>query len=406
MNSPAITSILLAPDANELRPVYRMPAVRRLVILLRRAGIQRIHLVGATDTLVPVLADLLPAEAFHQAESRFPAIEWLLEAVGPPNDLFLALRADLVVDEDSVLRLLTAAGTHRCVYMPSKGGTLSDGLYLTGAAGLASILNLLRSAEPLSRGLPPDIPVIYGRDGLPCRAGKDARGKNPSEARLLRSLALKTAADDGFMARHVDRRISRFFSSRLARSAAKPNQITLAGMTIGLLGAFFLSLPGYGFRLTGALLFLFCVIIDGVDGEVARLKLMETDFGHKLDIITDNIVHVAVFAGIALGLYNRSADPFYLLALLVLVVGFALCAVTVYYCILKQKTEAAGRSSLRLRVMALLSNRDFAYLVVLFAAVDRMGWFLVATAAGTYFFALLLWVFHFLERRPAADRTV
>ena len=48
-------------------------------------------------------------------------------------------------------------------------------------------------------------------------------------------------------------------------------------------------------------MFLFSIIIDGVDGELARLTLTETSFGGMLDVVTDNIVHVAVFVGIFLG---------------------------------------------------------------------------------------------------------
>ena len=37
-----------------------------------------------------------------------------------------------------------------------------------------------------------------------------------------------------------------------------------------------------------------------VDGEVARLTLTETHFGHLFDIVTDNLVHMAVFVGLVM----------------------------------------------------------------------------------------------------------
>ena len=77
-------------------------------------------------------------------------------------------------------------------------------------------------------------------------------------------------------------------------------------------GALLLSWSGYWPHLIGALLFLLCIIVDGVDGEVARLKLQETRFGHLLDVVTDNFVHLAIFARIALGLYHDSGDPVYI----------------------------------------------------------------------------------------------
>ena len=39
------------------------------------------------------------------------------------------------------------------------------------------------------------------------------------------------------------------------------------------------------------MLFLLVTTLDGVDGELARQKMQETDFGAALDLITDAIVN-------------------------------------------------------------------------------------------------------------------
>jgi phosphatidylglycerophosphate synthase len=404
LNDPSVSAILLAPDADGLRPVYRMPAVRRLVILLRRAGIRRIHIIGCTGPFVPVLSDLLAAEFFHPVEES-TSLEKLLK--GPPfdaNGVFLAMRGDLVLDGDSVQNIAMEAGKGQPLFMPGESGVRADGLYAAGSKDIVQVLQTLWSPE--SYPFPPvsGHRMIQGPPGLPCRAGAEAQAGSCPEAGLVRSLGRQTEADDGFMARHVDRRISRFFSSRLAHTVISPNQITIAGMTIGLAGAFFLSLPGYWAEVFGALLFVFCVVVDGVDGEVARLKLMETPFGHTLDIVTDNIVNVAVFLCIAVGLYRHTGNPLYMHALLFLMGGFALAAVAVYCCILKRSPGEIRQSSRSFRVMALMANRDFAYLVLLFAAFHRIDWFLLAASAGTYLFAALLFVLRLVEFRPAAER--
>jgi hypothetical protein len=51
--------------------------------------------------------------------------------------------------------------------------------------------------------------------------------------------------------------------------------------------------------------------------------------------------------------------------------------------------------------MALLSNRDFAYLIAILAIVDRLNWFLVGSALGSYVFAVALWVISYRERQRA-----
>jgi len=212
---------------------------------------------------------------------------------------------------------------------------------------------------------------------------------------------MQTHADDGFIARHFDRHISRRISSRVARTRMTPNGVTLVGMTIGLTAAFLLSLPGYRAHLLGSLLFVFCVIVDGVDGELARLKLQESRFGHYLDIITDNIVHFAIFVGIAFGLYHDTGNAWYLRILWIMLGGFGLCSLAVYLCILRFGEDQLKASPTAIRFMALLSNRDFAYLIALLAVVDRLNWFLIGSALGSYVFAAALCTISYRERRKA-----
>ena len=49
--------------------------------------------------------------------------------------------------------------------------------------------------------------------------------------------------------------------------------------------------------------------------------------------------------------------------------------------------------------MALLTNRDFAYLVAAFALFHRLDWFFIGTAVGTFLFAGTLWVINLYEKR-------
>ncbi len=51
----------------------------------------------------------------------------------------------------------------------------------------------------------------------------------------------------------------------------------------------------------------------------------------------------------------------------------------------------------------MLSNRDFAYIVVVLALVQRLHWFLIGAAVGTYLFAATLWLTSFYEKRAIAQ---
>jgi len=83
----------------------------------------------------------------------------------------------------------------------------------------------------------------------------------------------------------------------------------------------------------------------------------------------------------------------------VLLIGFGLCAISVYQCILKKREEELKRSPILIKAMSLLTNRDFAYLVALLAIFDRLNWFFVMTAIGSYVFSLTLWIADYLYRK-------
>jgi len=73
-------------------------------------------------------------------------------------------------------------------------------------------------------------------------------------------------------------------------------------------GGLFFARGGYWNMLAGAALSLFASILDGCDGEVARLKLMESDFGCWLETVCDWLYYLFVFAGMAIGL-SKTLGP-------------------------------------------------------------------------------------------------
>ena len=207
-----------------------------------------------------------------------------------------------------------------------------------------------------------------------------------AEAWLLRSLIKPT---EGFMSRHFERRISLALTRRLCTTRVTPNAMTLVSLAVGLAGApFFLSsAPGY--QLAGALLFLTHSILDGCDGELARLKFLESRWGAVLDMGGDNLVHVAVFACMAAGwsLHTRSAWPLLLGG--VVVASTLSIAAVVYRRGMRASTER-GPSSAVSRLADVVIYRDFIYLIVLLGALGKAHWFVALTAVGAPVFLLLL----------------
>ncbi|MBI2198972.1 MAG: CDP-alcohol phosphatidyltransferase family protein [Candidatus Rokubacteria bacterium] len=193
------------------------------------------------------------------------------------------------------------------------------------------------------------------------------------------------------MSRHFERRLSLALTRRLVRTAITPNLMTLVSVAVGLASAPFFLSSAPGWQLAGALLFLAHSILDGCDGELARLKFLDSPHGAILDFWGDNLVHVAVFAGMALGwsLDARASWPLVFGA--VAVVGTAGAAVAVYRRGAHTLVPVASASPSS-RVVEALAHRDFIYLIVLLAAAGKAAWFLVLAAMGTpIFLILVLW---------------
>lgn len=397
------TAIILGQDGTGLATLFGVPAVRRLTLILRRLGFEKIHILGFVDMIAPVLSDLVSPASLHrigEGESLDTAIA-RMELSGAEQ--VLVAKAGHVVDRHTMESFLKHAGSGAVTCLFSAAGdALHEGIFLVERSELSPILHLLWSGERIEEALARRIKKIEGIGRMPLTSDGGPSAARASEDALVAALAMQTHADDGFIARHFDRHISRRISSRVARTGMTPNGVTLVGTTIGLTAAFLLSLQGYWPHLLGSLLFVFCVIVDGVDGEIARLKLKESQFGHYLDITTDNIVHFAIFVGIAYGLYHDTGSVWYLRILWVMLGGFGLCLLAVYQCILRLDEGQLKASPNAIRFMALLSNRDFAYLIALLALVDRLNWFLIGSAIGSYVFALALWAISYRERHGSS----
>lgn len=128
---------------------------------------------------------------------------------------------------------------------------------------------------------------------------------------------------DGRFAR-MNRRISIPISHQLIKFPITPNMVTLFTFGVGLASGFFFACGGYWNILMGAFLSVWGSILDGCDGEVARIKLQSSDFGCWLDTICDYIYYWVIFAGLTIGLSRTSATDTYLGWGLLLMMGAGL----------------------------------------------------------------------------------
>ena len=91
-------------------------------------------------------------------------------------------------------------------------------------------------------------------------------------------------------------------------------------MVIGMASGVLFAQGNYWSGLMGGLLFVATAVLDCCDGNIARLKFIESDFGENLDTACDNIINIFVFTGMMLGVAHsqgltQAMIPFLLLAL-------------------------------------------------------------------------------------------
>jgi len=353
------------------RIVGGLPLLRRIVLAATAAGYDRILVAHADHDAAELLEGtsaiaLLPGVA--AAPSPHPARVVILPANVVPQAAWLR----------ALMEMPAAAGT---LYVDS---SLTLVVETEKPAGILAAAARCESAgalvAELRRTFAEDAWLLDPDGRFPLVTSRDVDG---AETWLLRSLIKQR---EGFMSRHVERRISLAVTRRLAAGPITPNAMTILSAAIGLASApFFLSASPV-WQLTGALLLLTHSILDGCDGELARLKFMQSPRGAMLDYWGDNLVHVAVFTCIAIGwsLAVGAAWP--------LIAGAVSVAATLGSAALMFERTAHDRAPID-GVIDALASRDFVYILLVLSAFGKAPWFLAVTAVGTPIFLLFaLWL--------------
>ena len=262
-------------------------------------------------------------------------------------------------------------------------------------------------------------PLPTGADVADGRALLALRISSPedlcaAEATIRRSSYKET---DATVAR-FNRRISLPISVALMRTPLTANQLSVMIVAIGLYSAWLFSLGHYWTGILGAFLSMAASILDGCDGEVARLKYQESALGCWIETVGDYSYYIAIFIGLSIGTVRQTGtQAFYWLgaaALAGTLISFALLIYlrtritggqpdrlhavardrfraeeTLWSCIIWRLSFVATRSAMPYGIMAFALLNLLPVIVVL-----------AAIGANVYWISLVLKLRDLLGERP------
>jgi CDP-L-myo-inositol myo-inositolphosphotransferase len=147
---------------------------------------------------------------------------------------------------------------------------------------------------------------------------------NPADFRRAENALLaklRGKPNDGPVSRYLNRPLSVRISRWLVNYPITPNQISIFSFLSSMLAAGLFTLGSYPALLLGGTLAQFASIIDGFDGEIARLKFQRSDYGGWLDASLDRYADAFLLFGLTWHLYTQQAKSWVLLIGFLAIIG-------------------------------------------------------------------------------------
>ena len=398
------------PAGAERTPLFGLTPVERTALAFARAGVERFLLAGDREGVAHFAHVLRVGPC---ARLRVRAADSLAAAVG--DGPFYLARADCHYDRQLVARFVeeTRGDADSVVAIDFRSEARARGSDLPRAAlwsreprarlqrvgrelvGADGVLVGLAVATPaLARGLDTaadrSSALLEGLAGLLAREPLESwavaerwqcvRAEQDVSRARREVLAGAVRVGDGLVARHLNRPISLRITERLVAQPVKPWQVSLGSfaLTLGAGLAF-----AVGHATTGGLLAQSASVLDGVDGELARVRYQDSAFGGLYDALLDRIGEAVVIGGMTLYAWLMGAGA------LAVALGFAALAGNSLSMLVKEKYGTQFRrpwaSDRERRLQWLLLGRDGRLFLALVAGVTgQVELVLAYLAVGTH----------------------
>ncbi|MFI5322634.1 MAG: CDP-alcohol phosphatidyltransferase family protein [Thermodesulfobacteriota bacterium] len=396
-----------------------LPKFKRLVITAQRAGIKRFTII--TEKSDSSLKELLSGDKRFRGD-----INWhpLGSAIIPDSEPSLIIQSNLITtpialsnfmkteclrDEMTILADISddawiKSGNGKVSDVCSYGGKAVGAFIAEGKLLEKSIMDSMSirslADELISRG---KVKLSRFSDSYWMRLTSD-EGSALKAENLLFAHVGKTAT--GWISGNINSKISLPTSRLLVKTPLTPNMVSVIVNIIGMFCGIFYAV---GHPVWGALFMQTATTLDRCDGEVARVKLMETQRGQWVDMIAVQVTVLSFILGLPLGYYLISNNPF------AIILGAMNLSILIFFLIwsfyfLKKytnsgslvayfevdKLEEGKKPSLIRKLIKLvrpMSRRNFFSLAFLILAiVGGYPWVLGFTTA-----ALILFLIHQIE---------
>jgi uncharacterized protein (TIRG00374 family) len=298
--------------------VGTLPVLLRTILGVQKLGPSRIMVVAHPNTRRTAQRNLF-------STGRFPeAVQWIDADPGAP----LLERLKLIATQARTERLVLIDGstTYHPLLLRNASEWNDEGMALSLTCGdrLVGIHAVsLELTRKLTEHYPWPVETLWDLHArltamrsvvcVPVGENLWQRVQTPEDCRSAeRKLdGWLVKPTDGIYAR-LNRRISIPISRQIIKFPITPNMVSIFTLAVGLASATFFALGGYWNTLLGAFLCLWASILDGCDGEVARLKLQESDFGCWLETVCDYLFYLFLFVGMTFGLSRNSGTKMYM----------------------------------------------------------------------------------------------
>ncbi len=377
-----------------------------------------------------------------RVDANISETDALLAAVSKEDQRVVTFFADVSFSRNLLQGLLQDGLGHRDALVavgPAERWDVADSFHRPMGADGSRFAGLALLSGKLAREVPPGMTLAEALDAAgktsgvrlrPMENSSTLRMRTREDLKLAEKLQLRALRrnNDGIVSRWLNRPVSLFLTRHLfLRLPLTPNHITFIAGVIGWVAIVIMFLwPGYRWVLLGAFLFHVSSVLDGCDGEVARLRFQFSRFGEWFDNVLDEFNNAAFIAGIGFGIFMSGghailawAAGFYFLAI-------ALCDSAVFYQLVRRRGGTGNFEKFRWFFegeetssapnhtayppkrpfsawLKELPRRDFyIFFLLILAAADLLVigfWIAVATGVALFFLGAIQWIVQIRTRR-------